>query len=201
MDTGSQVHDKVEASLLQDESENLTGQSGTGSSISEPINSNPQDEADESSVPILVRRALAAGRTPLPTSRPPIKAIGMHIADPGRTTRESSYDSQGTELDQPSETDQKQTAKGKALRPASHGHPKAKNSNTRPKGQKARASFRRVQRRKWILSDIKSLIRMREDKMSWQVIAGSFSNRTVDGVRQTFFKYKPLFQDMKSGEE
>ncbi|KAL7953072.1 hypothetical protein V8C34DRAFT_71251 [Trichoderma compactum] len=205
----SPVGDKVEASSpLQDESENLAQQGGTSSPILKSTDSNLQDESDDSSVPIWVKRVLAAGRTPLPRSRPPIKAHRMHIADSSRTTRGSSYDSQETELEQPPAQEQKRTAKSKALCPAGNGNPKAKKSNAWSKKQHARAVVtttpiihQKVQRKKWTLSEIKSLIRMRENDMSWDVIAGRFSNRTVAGVRQTFFKYKPLFEGMKSGEE
>ncbi|KAL6803340.1 hypothetical protein GGI42DRAFT_353490 [Trichoderma sp. SZMC 28013] len=191
----SPVGDKVEASSpLQDESENLAQQGRTSSPISEPINSNLQDESDNSSVPIWVKRVLAAGRTPLPCSRPPIKAHGMHIADSGRTTRESSYDSQETELEEPPAQEQKRTAKSKP-------NPRSKKQHARAFVTTTPVIHHKVQRKKWTLSEIKSLIRMRENDMSWDVIARVFPNRTVAGVRQTFFKYKPLFQDMGSGKE
>ncbi|KAK0766486.1 hypothetical protein N5P37_000211 [Trichoderma harzianum] len=190
-----------EALPLQDKTENLTGQDGTSSPISESTDSNLQDE------PIWVRRALAAGRTPLPSSRPPIKTLELHIADSDRTIRESSYDSQETVVEQPPAQEQKQTAKGKVRSPSNNGSLNAKKSNARSKKQNARAFVtmepiicHRIQRKKWKPSEIESLIRMREDKMSWVLIAEAFSNRTVASVRQTFFKYKPQSHGMESGE-
>ncbi|KAL6798142.1 hypothetical protein J3E68DRAFT_425386 [Trichoderma sp. SZMC 28012] len=197
-----------EASPLQDKSDNLTGTDGISSPISEPTDSNLQDESYDSSVPIWVQRALAAGRTPLPYSRPPIKTHGMHIADSGRTIRGSSYDSQETELEQSPAQEQKQTVNGKVRPPTSNGNRKAKTSNARPKKQNARTFVtmehiirRKVERKKWKPNEIESLIRMREDKMSWVLIANAFSNRTVASVRQTFFKYRPQFHDTVLGEE
>lgn len=163
------------ASPLQDKPEEFTSQDGTSSPISESTDPNLQDESDDSSVPIWVLRALAAGRTPLPSSRPPIKTLGLHIADSGRTIRESSYDSQETIVEQPPAQEQKQTAKDKVRLPTNNGNPKP---NARSKKQNARAFVtmepiirRRVQRKKWKSNEIESLIRMREDRMSWVVIA------------------------------
>lgn len=171
-----------EASPLQDQLENLTSQDGTSSSISESTDSNLQDESDDSSVPIWVLRALAAGRTPLPYSRPPIKAHAMHIASSSRTIRGSSYDSQETEIEQPSAQEQKQTAKGKVCPPTSNSNAKTKKSNDRPKKQDARAFVtispiihHRIQRKKWKPDEIESLIRMREDNLSWGLIAVRWS--------------------------
>ncbi|QYT05208.1 hypothetical protein H0G86_012102 [Trichoderma simmonsii] len=175
------------ASPLQDKPEEFTSQDGTSSPISESTDPNLQDESDDSSVPIWVLRALAAGRTPLPSSRPPIKTLGLHIADSGRTIRESSYDSQETIVEQPPAQEQKQTAKDKK-------------QNARAFVTMEPIIRRRVQRKKWKSNEIESLIRMREDRMSWVVIAEAFSNRTVASVRQTFFKYRPQSHGMESGE-
>ncbi|KAF3070323.1 hypothetical protein CFAM422_006799 [Trichoderma lentiforme] len=206
------MHDSLacekEASPLLDKPANLTGQNGISSPISESIDSNLQDEFDDSSVPIWVQRALAAGRTPLPCSRPPIKTHRMHIAGFGRIIRESSYDSQETVLEQSPVPEEKQTAKGKVRSPTSNGNPEAKNSDAWSKKQDARAFVtmepvirHRVQRKKWKANEIENLIRMREDKMSWVLIAEAFSNRTVASVRQTFFKYRPQCHDTVLGEE
>ncbi|KKP04268.1 hypothetical protein THAR02_03619 [Trichoderma harzianum] len=197
-----------EASPLQVKPENLTDQDGTSSSMSESTDSTLQDEPDDSSVPIWVRRALAAGRTPLPCSRPPIKTHGMHIADSGRTARESSYDSQETVLEQSPAPEEKQTTKGKVRPLTSNDNPKIKKSDARPKNQNARAFVtmepiirRKVQRKKWKPNEIETLIRMREDRMGWVVIAEAFSNRTAASVRQTFFKYRPQSCGMESDEK
>ncbi|KAJ4855755.1 hypothetical protein T069G_09123 [Trichoderma breve] len=184
MDSESPVL-KKEASPLQDKSDNLTSTDEISSPASESTASNLQDESDDSSVPIWVLRALAAGRTPLPCSRPPIKTHGMHIADSGRTIRESSYDSQETEVEQPPAQEQKQTAKGKDARAFVTIAP---------------IIHHRIQRKKWKPDEIESLIRMREDKMSWVLIAKAFSNRTTASVRQTFFKYRAQSHGMESGE-
>ncbi|KAL7914216.1 hypothetical protein GGI35DRAFT_476044 [Trichoderma velutinum] len=197
-----------EASPLQDEPEDLTHQDRISLPISEPIDSDLQNELNDSSEPTWQQKALAAGRTPLPSSRPPIKALGTYIADSGRTPRESSVDSLETELEQLPEQEQKLTAKGESLHPTSNDKTKVKKPDARPKRHNARGfvtitsiGLRRVQRRKWRPSEIQSLIRMRQDKMSWELIAGAFSNRTVAGVRQTFFKYRLTYHDMDSGEE
>ncbi|KAL7931603.1 hypothetical protein V8C35DRAFT_112640 [Trichoderma chlorosporum] len=99
------------------------------------------------------QKALAAGRTPLPSSRPPANAHKMRIVKSGKTICESSSDYVKSE--------------------AYHALDSC-----------------RDQRRKWTRDEIRWVVRMRMNGLSWELIADAFPGRTVASIRQVYFKYR-----------
>ncbi|KAM0259365.1 hypothetical protein ACHAQJ_003397 [Trichoderma viride] len=121
-------------------------------------------------------KALLAGRTPLPTSRPKRKVDEID-------NRESSEDSFSSREDERCATSSENA----------HSEDEKEDSLAVHVAKRPKLSSLKASRKQWKLEEIRHVIAMRKDEMAWEKILEHFPGRTIVGVRQIFWKYNSSY--------
>ncbi|UKZ83057.1 hypothetical protein TrVFT333_010858 [Trichoderma virens FT-333] len=186
-----------------------TSQNGARNPSVESNNSEPQEGSNNSepqegsnNLPELTwqERALAAGRTPLPSSRPPIKSQSMCSNDSDKTACGSSENNLETKDHHAVEDKEKWTIEDEVASPkAQDGKINVKKPDPQQKEENAHALVKskglpRAPRKKWMTDEISRVISMRVD-------GAEFPDRTLASIRQIFFKYRYRNLDIDSVDE
>ncbi|KAM0447887.1 hypothetical protein ACHAO4_008631 [Trichoderma viride] len=121
-------------------------------------------------------KALLAGRTPLPSSRPKRRSDEMERSE------SSEYpDSFTLEKD------------AQSVKCVNGSRSKDDKVNTKAShiAKKPRPSNAKTARKQWSDDDIRRVIIMRRKQVPWERILKKFPARTLVGIRQIFWKYDP----------
>ncbi|EHK26887.1 uncharacterized protein TRIVIDRAFT_217495 [Trichoderma virens Gv29-8] len=184
-----------------------TSQNGASNPSVESNNSEPQEESNNLPELTWRERALAAGRTPLPSSRPPIKSQTTSSDDSGKTACGSSDNNLETKDHHAVEDKEKWTIEDEVASPkAQDGEINVKKPDPQQKEENAHALVKskglpRAPRKKWMTDEISRVISMRMDGASWDSISAEFPDRTLASIRQIFFKYRYRNLDIDSVDE
>ncbi|KAM0454850.1 hypothetical protein ACHAPV_008223 [Trichoderma viride] len=121
-------------------------------------------------------KALLAGRTPLPSSRPKRKS------DEIERSESSEY---------PDSSTLEEDAQSAKCVNGSRSEDGKENIKVKHVAKKPRPSNAKTARKQWSDDDIHRLIIMRRKQVSWERILKQFPARTLVSVRQIFWKYDP----------
>ncbi|KAL7973296.1 hypothetical protein HDV63DRAFT_401639 [Trichoderma sp. SZMC 28014] len=121
-------------------------------------------------------KALLAGRTPLPSSRPKRKVEEMESPE------SSVY------VYSDSSTWEEECESAKCV-DGSHNEDDKENTMASHVAKKPRLSNAKTSRKQWSEDEIRRVIVMRRKQIPWEQILDHFPARTLVGIRQIFWKY------------
>ncbi|KOS22568.1 hypothetical protein ESCO_001973 [Escovopsis weberi] len=60
---------------------------------------------------------------------------------------------------------------------------------------------KKLQRRPWTTAELKHLFRLKDRDSSWEAIQSYFPERSIDAIKQTFWKHRSYFRSVKSARK